>query len=153
MLDQVVGAEETLKEKERLKDMWPIVHQVLAELKANTMDLDGAANLILHCKVYTMCDKSFAELVFVLPHLVQCHGRATTWGSVASRLLRSMRYERKIRVAPPSFLERQIKEALEQRTRKQLVWKTHLNDGPHGSCAQNARAQRRTLEYYSEQEC
>ena len=82
------------------------------------MIIEDAAIIVEHCKVYSMYDKSFAKLVSVMPHIVQCSGRVTTLGSVVSRLLRSMGSERRTRVAPPGFLERQIKAALEARKSK-----------------------------------
>ena len=117
LLDQVVVAEEALKEKEGLKVMWPVVRKVRDELNTTNMDIDEAANIFGHRKMYSMYDKTFVRLVFVMLHIVECNGRVTTLGSIVSRLLRSMGYERKTGVAPPGFLERQIKTALE--TRKQ----------------------------------
>jgi len=105
MLEQVLKAQEGLKEKEGLKDMWPVVAKAVPEIKASDMDIEGAASIIGHCKVYSMHDKTNSKLVFVLPHIVECHGRVTTLGSVVSRLLRSMVFERKTGVAPPGFLE------------------------------------------------
>ena len=113
LLDQVVGAEEALKEKENLKAMWPVVREVLESLNNETMDIDEAANIIGHCKMYAMYDKSLVRLAFVMPHIVTCNGRVTTLGSVVSRLMRSMGYECKTGVAPPWFLERQIKAAID----------------------------------------
>jgi len=87
----------------------------MAELEHVDMDIESAANIIGHCKVYSMHDKTDSKLVFVLPLIVECNGRTTTLGSIVSRLLRSMGFERKTGVAPPGFLERKLKEALESR--------------------------------------
>ena len=65
-----------------------------------------------------MYDKSLVRLVFVMPEIVTCGGRTTPLGSVVPSLLRFMGYERKTGVAPPRFLERQIKSAIETRKQK-----------------------------------
>ena len=62
-----------------------------------------------------MFDKSHMRFVFVIPYIVQCNGHVTTLGSIISRILRSMGYERKTGVAPPGFLERQLKQVLDSR--------------------------------------
>ena len=87
LLYQVIGAVETLKEKEGLKVMWPVVREVRDELnKTNPpVDIDRAANISGHCKLHTMHNKSLVRrLVFVMPEIVICGGRTTTLGSVVS---------------------------------------------------------------------
>ena len=100
MLKQVLLAQESLKDKEGLKDLWPVVQSVVAELDKEDMDIEGVANIIGHCKVYPMHDRTSSKLVFVMPLIVDCCSRTTTLGSVVSRLLRSMGFERKTGVAP-----------------------------------------------------
>jgi len=115
MLKQVLQAKESLSDKDGLKDLWPVVQNVVDQFEAEDMDIEGIANIIGHCKVYPMHDRTKAKLVFVMPLIVDCCKRTTTLGSVISRLLRSMGYERKTGVAPAGFLERKLKEALESR--------------------------------------
>jgi hypothetical protein len=115
MLKQVLLAQESLKEKDGLKDLWPVVQNVVDQFEAEDMDIEGIANIIGHCKVYPMHDRTKSKLVFVMPLIVDCCKRTTTLGSVISRLLRSMGFERKTGVAPAGFLERKLKEVLESR--------------------------------------
>ena len=115
LLDQVLLGQEALKEKEGLKPLWPIVLESRNIIIADDMNVDEAANMIGHCKMYVMYDKSFFKLVFVMPYIVTVNGKCTTLGSVVSRLLRSMGFERKTGVAPPGYLERQIKAAIDAR--------------------------------------
>ena len=115
LLDQVLLGQEALKEKEGLKPLWPIVLESRNIIIADDMNVDEAANMIGHCKMYAMYDKSFVKLVFDMPYIVTVNGKCTTLGSVVSRLLRSMGFERKTGVAPPGYLERQIKAAIDAR--------------------------------------
>ena len=68
-------------------------------MNSEDMDIEEAANIIGHCKINTMFDKENTKLVFVMPQIVDCGGKATTLGSVVSRLLRSMGFERKTGVS------------------------------------------------------
>ena len=63
------------------------------------MEIEEAANIIGHCKINTMFDKENTMLTFAMPQIVDCGGKTTTLGSVVSRLLRSMGFERKTGVA------------------------------------------------------
>ena len=76
-------------------------------------ELEEAQSIIGHCKISTMFENKNTKLTFTMPQLVECGGKITTLGSVVSRLLRSMGFARKIGIAPPGFLDRKLKEALE----------------------------------------
>ena len=88
------------------------MQNVVDQFEAEDMDIEGIANIIGHCKVYPMHDRTKSKLVFVMPLIVDCCSRTTTLGSVISRLLRSMGFARKLGVAPPGFLDRKLSEAL-----------------------------------------
>jgi hypothetical protein len=113
LLKQVLLNQESMQENTGLKAMWPVVLSALNAMNSEDMDIAEAAKIIGHCKINTMFDKENTKLVFVMPQIVDCGGKATTLGSVVSRLLRSMGFERKTGVAPPGFLERKIKETLD----------------------------------------
>jgi hypothetical protein len=113
VLRQVLLKQESMQEKTGLKAMWPVVLSALNAMNSEDMDIEEAANIIGHCKINTMFDKENTKLVFVMPQIVDCGGKATTLGSVVSRLLRSMGVERKTGVAPPGFLKRKLKETLD----------------------------------------
>ena len=113
VLRQVLKKEESMAEKTGLKAMWPVAKAALNTMTNENTELEEAASIIGHCKVSTMFDNKNTKLTFTMPQIVDCGGKITTLGSVISRLLRSMGFERKIGVAPPGFLDRKLKEALE----------------------------------------
>ena len=112
----MAAAEEELEENVGLKELWPVVKQTRDLLCNPEICAEDAVEIIGHRKVFSMYDKAFAKTVFALPQLVACLSRLTTLGSVVSRLLRSIGYDRKSGVAPQGFLERQLKDAFEART-------------------------------------
>ena len=113
MLRQVLKMEESMVAKTGLKAMWPVAQAALSTMTSEDTELEEAASIIGHCKISTMFDNKNTKLTFTMPQIVDCGGKITTLGSVISRLLRSMGFERKIGVAPPGFLDRKLKEALE----------------------------------------
>ena len=110
MLRQVLKMEESMVAKTGLKAMWPVAQAALNTMTSEDTELEEAASIIGHCKTSTMFDNKNTKLTFFMSQIVDCGGKITTLGSVVSRLLRSMGFERKTGVAPPGFLERKLKE-------------------------------------------
>ena len=63
-----------------------------------------------HCKQNKMFDQTKSKLSFSMPLQLQCAGKTTTLGSIVSRLLRSLGYDRLAGVAPMGGLERKLQQ-------------------------------------------
>jgi hypothetical protein len=112
LLKQIMDWKEVLKEKDGLSHMWPVVQEALDELKREETDLSESQSIVGHCKIVPMYDKTRTRLTFVFPRIVVCGQKTHTLGSVVSRLLRSIGYERMIGAAPDGYLSRKLSDTL-----------------------------------------
>jgi hypothetical protein len=112
LLKQIMDWKEMLKEKGGLSAMWPVVQEALDELKREETDLSESQSIVGHCKIVTMYDKTRTRLTFSFPRIVTCGQKTHTLGSVVSRLLRSIGYERMIGAAPDGYLSRKLSDTL-----------------------------------------
>ena len=112
LLRKIMEWKEHLEKKSGLEAMWPLVQAALNELSDPQGDLSEAQSIVGHCKISIMYDKSNTRLTFTFPQIVTCCGKTTTLGSVVSRLLRSIGYQRKIGVAPAGYLDRKLSDTL-----------------------------------------
>ena len=112
LLKQIMDHKEMLKEKGGLSAMWPVVQEALDELKLEETDLSESQSIVGHCKIVPMYDKSRTRLTFSFPRIVTCGQKTHTLGSVVSRLLRSIGYERMIGAAPDGYLSRKLSDTL-----------------------------------------
>ena len=112
LLKQIMDHKESLQEKSGLTAMWPVVQAALDELSNPEGDLCEAQSIVGHCKITQMYDRSCTRLTFSFPQIVTCGSKTHTLGSVVSRLLRSIGYERKIGVAPDGYLNRKLSDTL-----------------------------------------
>ena len=101
-----ISSHEGLREKEGLRPLLESVNNFLQELK--DMDMHDCATDIGHCKFVRMYDRQYVKLSFAMPKIMVCNNKTTTLGSIVSRLLRSMGYNRWCGVAPRGHLEREI---------------------------------------------
>ena len=112
LLKQIMDWKEFLKEKGGLSAMWPVVQEALDELKREETDLSESQSIVGHCKIVPMYDKTRTRLTFSFPRIVTCGQKTHTLGSVVSRLLRSIGYERMIGAAPDGYLSRKLSDTL-----------------------------------------
>jgi hypothetical protein len=112
LLKQIMDFKESLQDKSGLTAMWPVVQAALDELRLEETDLCEAQSIVGHCKIALMYDRSCTRLTFSFPQIVTCGSKTHTLGSVVSRLLRSIGYERKIGVAPDGYLNRKLSDTL-----------------------------------------
>jgi hypothetical protein len=112
LLKQIMDHKEMLKEKGGLSAMWPVVQEALDELKLEETDLSESQSIVGHCKIVPMYDKTRTRLTFSFPRIVTCGQKTHTLGSVVSRLLRSIGYERMIGAAPDGYLSRKLSDTL-----------------------------------------
>jgi hypothetical protein len=112
LLKQIMDWKELLKEKGGLSAMWPVVQEALDELKREETDLSESQSIVCHCKIVPMYDKTRTRLTFSFPRIVNCGQKTHTLGSVVSRLLRSIGYERMIGAAPDGYLSRKLSDTL-----------------------------------------
>jgi hypothetical protein len=112
LLKKIMECKEQLEDKNGLNAMWPLVQAALNELADPDGDLCEAQSIVGHCKIAHMYDKSCTRLTFTFPQIVTCGNKTTTLGSVVSRLLRSIGYQRKIGVAPEGYLNRKLSDTL-----------------------------------------
>ena len=112
LLKQVMDWKEELKEKDGLAHMWPVVQKALDELKLEETDLSDSQSIVGHCKIAPMFDKERTRLTFVFSIIVICGEKTHTLGSVVSRLLRAIGYDRMIGAAPDGYISRRFSETL-----------------------------------------
>ena len=112
LLKQIMECKAQLEDRNGLSAMWPVVQAALDELTNPEGDLCEAQSIVGHCKIALMFDKSCTRLTFTFPQIVTCGSKTTTLGSVVSRLLRSIGYQRKIGVAPDGYLNRKLSDTL-----------------------------------------
>jgi hypothetical protein len=122
LLKQVMDWKEELKEKDGLAHMWPVVQKALDELKLEETDLSDSQSIVGHCKIVPMFDKERTRLTFVFPLIVVCGEKTHTLGSVVSRLLRAIGYDRMIGAAPDGYISRRFSETLATLREENETW-------------------------------
>ena len=122
LLKQVMDWKEELKEKDGLAHMWPVVQEALDELKRDDTYLSDAQCIVGHCKIVPMFDKERTRLTFVFPLIVVCGEKTHTLGSVVSRLLRAIGYDRMIGAAPDGYISRRFSETLATLREENETW-------------------------------
>jgi hypothetical protein len=122
LLKIVMDWKEDLKDKDGLAHMWPVVQKALDELKMEETDLSDSQSIVGHCKIAPMFDKERTRLTFVFPLIVICGEKTHTLGSVVSRLLRAIGYDRMIGAAPDGYISRRFSETLATLREENETW-------------------------------
>jgi hypothetical protein len=112
LLKVVMDWKDHLKAKDGLTHMWPVVQKALEELRMEETDLSDSQEIVGHCKIVPMFDKARTRLTFGFPIIVICGEKTHTLGSVVSRLIRAIGYDRMVGPAPDGYISRRFSETL-----------------------------------------